>query len=355
MFLGLVGGALVGAGVTLGLLGYLDLLNPASTPVTLPSTAPTTAPPPALSTNPSVTEVAATAVPSIVAVQVSGEGLRGGGSGVVYREDGYLLTNHHVIENAAEIFVIFADGIGYPAELVGSDPLTDIAVIRTARPDLTPIRLGAEADLIIGERTVAVGNPLGLQGGPSVTSGILSATGRALVVESGRILYGLLQTDAPITRGSSGGALLDQEAKLIGITTAIGVSDVGAEGLGFAVPVDMAVSVADDLIADGKVRHAFLGIRGGTVTQTRDQAVVPLGVGVSEAINGAAFARSGGRPDDVIVELDGRAVTSIEQMIARLRMRRADDVIAVRVLRPDASGEYRQELVLDVTLDEWSE
>src|SRR5690606_25347465 len=149
--------------------------------------------------------------------------------GVVYSEDGHILTNHHVIESATDVEVIFSDGVIYPAEIVGSDPLTDIAVISAERPDVTPIRLGTEADLVIGERTVAVGNPLGLLGGPSVTSGILSASGRSLLVERDRWLYGLLQTDAPITRGSSGGALLDEEAKLIGITTAIGGSDVGAE------------------------------------------------------------------------------------------------------------------------------
>lgn len=352
----LLGGVLLGTGVTLGVLGFVGVLDPdiESVPATTVVDAPTTTSPPLVvadgAPNPSVIDVASAAIPSIVAVEVVDENqVRGGGSGVVYREDGYLITNHHVIADANEIFVIFSDGVGYPAELVGSDPLTDIAVLRTTRPDLAPIRLGAASDLVIGERAVAVGNPLGLLGGPSVTTGILSATGRSLLVEADTQLYGLLQTDAPITRGSSGGALLDQEAKLIGITTAIGVSDVGAEGLGFAVPVDLAVSVADDLIADGMVRHALMGINGTTVTDTREDAVVPLGVGVTALSPNSAYEDAGGAVDDVIVELEGEPVTSIQQLIARLRMRREGDEVTVRVVRAD------EELTFDVELGAWQQ
>src|SRR5690606_23741730 len=187
-----------------------------------------------------------------------------------------------------------------------------------------------------------------LIGGPSVTSGILSAKGRSLQVTADTILYGLLQTDAPITRGSSGGALLDEEAKLIGITTAIGVSDVGAEGLGFAVPVDLAVSVADDLIADGEVRHALLGITGETVTEDRNGASVPLGVGVESLSPASAYGEAGGERGDVIVSIDGEPVTSIQNLIARLRMRRAGDEISVTALRDD------EQLTFRVELGEWT-
>ncbi len=352
----LFGGVLLGTGVTLGVLGLVGVLDPnvQSVPATTVATAPTTtAPPPPIVAEgaiPSVIEVASAAIPSIVAVEVvNSNDIRGGGSGVVYRDDGYLITNHHVVADAEDIFVIFADGVGYPAELVGSDPLTDIAVLSTTRPDLAPIRLGAASDLVIGERAVAVGNPLGLLGGPSVTTGILSATGRSLVIEADTQLYGLLQTDAPITRGSSGGALLDQEAKLIGITTAIGVSDVGAEGLGFAVPVDLAVSVAEDLINDGIVRHALMGITGTTTTENRQDATVPLGVGVNTLSPDSAYERAGGELDDVIFELQGDPVTSIQQLIARLRMFRAGDTVEVKALRGD------RELTLQVVLGEWQQ
>ena len=198
----LLAGVLLGTGVTLGVLAVLGLLdgNVVRVPRTTLAAAPTTTAPPDLpeGATASITQVAETAIPSIVAVTSLIDGLPSGGSGVVYSEDGHLLTNH-VIENATDLRVIFSDGIAFDAEVVGSDPLTDIAVLHTDRTDLTPIRLGSEADLVIGERTVAVGNPLGLIGGPSVTSGILSAKGRSLQVTADTILYGLLQTDAPIT------------------------------------------------------------------------------------------------------------------------------------------------------------
>lgn len=345
----ILGGVLLGTGVTLGVLAALGVLDegdlirsPRATP-----TVPTTTAPAPVEPGASISDVAAAAIPSVVAVSVIDEnGLDGGGSGVVYR-DGYLLTNHHVIANAEQLGVIFSDGVAYPAEIVGSDELTDIAVISTTRPDLAPITLGTEADLVIGERTVAVGNPLGLLGGPSVTSGILSATGRSLLVERDRWLYGLLQTDAPITRGSSGGALLDEEAKLIGITTAIGVSDVGAEGLGFAVPVDMAVGVAEDLIADGEVSHAMLGIQGRTVTESLGDATVPLGVEVSSITPGSAYSAAGGEMGDVIQRIAGESVTSIEQLIAILRMYRAGDEVVVEAIRGD------EEITFPVELGEW--
>lgn len=144
----LLGGVLLGTGVTLGVLGFVGVLDPEveSVPATTISGAPTTTSPPLIvadgGTSSSVIDVASAAIPSIVAVEVVDENqVRGGGSGVVYRDDGYLITNHHVVADASEIFVIFSDGVGYPAELVGSDPLTDIAVLRTTRPDLAPIRL----------------------------------------------------------------------------------------------------------------------------------------------------------------------------------------------------------------------
>lgn len=353
MVLTVLGGALLGTGVTLGVLGVLGLLAPAGTTgasdtvsTTITST---TAAVQAASVPASVSQVATTAIPSIAAVETTDStGLLVSGSAVVYGDGGYLITNNHVVEDAVRIFVTFADGVGYPAELVGTDPLTDIAVISTHRPDLTPIELGSEDGLEIGQPTVAVGNPLGLLGGPSVTTGIISALGRSLTVEGETRLYGLLQTDAPITRGSSGGALLDEQAHLIGITTAIGISDVGAEGLGFAVPVDLATGVADDLIHDGTVHHAQLGISGNSFTDTRDEAEVPVGVGVVNLTENSAYGAAGGQVQDVIVSLDGRPVTTIDQLIARLRKRRAGDEISVQALRGN------RHIDLAVTLGEWT-
>lgn len=353
MLLTILGGALLGTGVTLGVLGGLGLLAPAGVAATADTvastTTSTTAVVQAASTPASVSQVAATAIPSIAAVDMTDStGLMVSGSAVVYGDDGYLITNNHVVQDAATIFVTFSDGVGYRAELVGTDPLTDIAVIATHRPDVTPIQQGSDADLQIGQPTVAVGNPLGLMGGPSVTTGIISALGRSLTVEGETTLYGLLQTDAPITRGSSGGALLDEQAHLIGITTAIGVSDVGAEGLGFAVPVDLATGVADDLIRDGVVHHAQLGISGNSVTNTRDEAEIPVGVGVVNLTEDSAYGAAGGQVQDVIVKLDGQPVTTIQQLIARLRKRRAGDQVSVEALRSN------QSIDVTVTLGEWA-
>ncbi|MGA7272381.1 MAG: trypsin-like peptidase domain-containing protein [Acidimicrobiia bacterium] len=352
MVLTILGGVLLGTGLTLGALGVLGLLAPAdvtSAADTVTTTTSTTAAVQAASAPASVSQVAATAIPSIAAVDTTDStGLLVSGSAVVYGDGGYLITNNHVVQDAVSIFVTFADGVGYRGELVGTDPLTDIAVISTHRPDLTPIELGSEDKLQIGQPAVAVGNPLGLLGGPSVTTGIISALGRSLTVEGETRLYGLLQTDAPITRGSSGGALLDERAHLIGITTAIGVSDVGAEGLGFAVPVDLATGVADDLIHDGTVHHAQLGISGNSFTDTRDEAEVPVGVGVVNLTQDSAYGAAGGQVQDVIVSLDGQPVTTIDQLIARLRKRRAGDEISVQAVRGS------QHVDLAVTLGEWT-
>jgi S1-C subfamily serine protease len=205
------------------------------------------------------------------------------------------------------------------------------------RADLTPIDIGQATYLAIGQTVVAAGSPLGLEGGPTVTSGIISALNRSLGVDAGEPLYGLVQTDAPISPGSSGGALVDAEARLIGITTAIAVSDVGAEGLGFAVPVDIVVGVVNDLIANGEVAHARLGIEGTTAWADRDGAEYPAGVGVTGIPSGSAFEDSGGQINDVIVEIAGVEVKTLDDLLAVLRRLRAGQEVPVRILRSDAA------------------
>ena len=271
--------------------------------------------------------------------------LRGGsGSGVIYGEEGYIITNHHVVEGSSELFVTFSDGARFEAEFIGSDPITDLAVLRVNRADLTPIDLGSSQYLAIGEPAVAVGNPLGLRGGPTITSGIVSALDRSLAVQPGQVLYGLVQTDAPIAPGSSGGALVDARGRLIGITTAIAVSDVGAEGLGFAIPVDLAIGVVNDLIVDRDVRHARLGISGETVWASEDGAEFPVGVGVTNVISGSAYESAGGQVNDVITEVNGVPVNTIDRLLTTLRMLRAGDVVQVRILRSN------DQLLVDIEL-----
>jgi S1-C subfamily serine protease len=339
--LGLFGGVLLGTGVTLAVLGFTGVFeeptpptNPPPPVLTLP---PPTSTPPVVVESGNATEVAQRAIPSIVAVEVPSAFGLGGGSGVVYSPDGYIITNHHVVTGAEDMMVVFADGGRWAAEVIGSDPLTDIAVLRVGRVDLTPIDIGSSAGLTIGERAVAVGNPLALEGGPSVTYGIVSALNRTLEVQTGTTLYGLIQTDAPITRGSSGGALLDNDARLVGITTAIAVSDVGAEGLGFAIPIDMAIGVANDLIESGVVNHALLGIQGRTVFAEQEGAEYPVGVLVTDVSAASAYEEAGGQVNDVITDLDGVPITTMDTLLTILRSRRAGEDVTVAVTRSDSS------------------
>ena len=344
--LGIMGGVLLGTGVTFAVLGFTGVFTEPTSP-TIPPAPILTAPPPTAAPQPlidssTVTAVAARAIPSIVTVEVSGFlGSGGGGSGVVYGDDGYIVTNNHVIARASSIAVIFSDGARFPADLIGADPLTDLAVLRVDRDDVTSIDIGTSESLQIGQAAIAVGNPLGLVGGPSVTAGIVSALNRFIDVETDSPLYGLIQTDAPITRGSSGGALLDGNARLIGITTAIAVSDVGAEGLGFAVPIDMAAGVIADLIEDGEVSHAVLGIRGETAFANLDGAGFPVGVLVTDILRNSAYESAGGQINDVITSVDGVAIDTIDEMRARLRFMRSGDTALVVILRGDAQLELQ--------------
>ncbi len=332
------------------------LINGDSTPSTLPEPKrESQSDPSAVSTLPVlgtvdlVAEVAARTIPSIVTVQsLDGDGgLEGSGSGVVIRSDGFIVTNQHVIEDANELRVIMSDGLSYPAELVGADPLMDIAVIKLEATDLPPIAFGTMDGLRTGAPAIAVGNPLGLDGGPSVTAGVISAFDRSLVTDflTGETLFGLLQTDAPITRGSSGGALLDSEGRLLGITTAIGLSDVGAEGLGFAIPINLLEGIVQDLMSTGEVQHAFLGIRGSSALDELDQGVAsPLGVAIS-LLEDSAIGAAGAEEGDVIVALDGVPVRSMPLLVARLREYRAGDRVMVTLQREDEQFDIR--LTLD--------
>lgn len=346
--LGLIGGVLLGTGLTFAILGYVGVFEEPTPPTIPPApvlTAPTaTTPLPTFGDEVSVASVAARAIPSTVAVEISSFLQGGSGSGVVYGESGYILTNNHVVESGGEIHVVFSDGARFGAEVVGTDPITDIAVLRVERNDLVPMSLGSGSNLAIGEPVVAVGNPLGLPGGPTVTTGIVSALDRRLAMGLQRELVGLIQTDAPIAPGSSGGALIDASGSLVGITTAIAVSDVGAEGLGFAVPVEIATGVANDLIETGEVRHALLGVVGDTAWAQEGGAEFPVGVLVTDVSSDATYAEAGGQINDVILEVDGVQVRTIDSLLARLRHYRAADVIPLRILRGDA------ETTLDVTM-----
>ena len=279
----------------------------------------------------------------------------GGGSGVVINEKGLIITNHHVIDNATDVRVIFEDGRMYEATVIGSDKLTDIGVVKIQNEKLIPISFGNSESIFVGDLAVAIGHPLTLGAAPTVTTGVISALNRRLDVGSESMnnavtLFGLIQTDAPITRGSSGGALLNQKGELIGITTAIATADVGAEGLGFAVPINLALGIVEDILDDGKVLHAFLGILGAQYFEVADDgARIFSGVVIEELYGPAddiyAIGKAGALSGDVIKKVNDIDITTLDQLITILRNKRAGDAITVEILR----GENI--ITLDFTLD----
>ena len=296
-----------------------------------------------------VVSIAEIATKTIVQVQVgerdeNGDFISvGGGSGVVIEKNGLIITNHHVIEDATDVRVIFEDGRMYESEIIGSDRLTDIGVIKINIESLTPISFGNSSDILVGDLAVAIGHPLTLGAAPTVTTGIISALDRRLDVGSdamntGVTLFGLIQTDAPITRGSSGGALLNQNGELIGITTAIATADVGAEGLGFAVPINLAMSIVKDILDDGKVLHAFLGILGAQYFEVADDgARIFSGVLIQELYGPAddiyAIGKAGALAGDIIKKVNDINVTTLDQLITILRSMRAGDEITIEIER----------------------
>ena len=308
-----------------------------------------------------IVSIAELATKTIVQVQVGilnedGDFLpNGGGSGVVISNDGLIMTNHHVIDESNEVRVIFEDGRMYESQIIGSDKLTDVGLLKINAANLFPISIGNSDILSVGDLAVAIGHPLTLGAAPTVTSGVVSALARRLDVGSeimgnGVTLFGLIQTDAPITRGSSGGALINNNGELIGITTAIATADVGAEGLGFAVPINLALSIADDLIKEGQVFHAFLGILGAQHFETAsDGARVFSGVYIQELYGPTndmfAIGKAGALPGDIIKKVNGEIVKTLDGLITELRKKRAGDSIEIEILRNE------QYIILDFELD----
>jgi len=275
-----------------------------------------------------IVSIAELATKTIVQVQVGnmsedGEFLpNGGGSGVVISDDGLIMTNHHVIDNSTQVRVVFEDGRMYESEIIGSDRFTDIGLLKISASNFVPLSLGAA---------------------PTVTTGVVSALERRLDVggeamNSGVTLFGLIQTDAPITRGSSGGALINSNGELIGITTAIATADVGAEGLGFAVPVNLALGIADDLLKEGRILHAFLGILGAQHFETaEDGARVFSGVIIQELYGPGnevfAIGKAGALAGDIIKKINGVNVKTLDGLITVLRQKRAGDTVEIEILR----------------------
>ncbi|MFA9445931.1 S1C family serine protease [Egicoccus sp. AB-alg6-2] len=282
--------------------------------------------------------IAQQVAPSVARVDARGATGSGSGSAVVYRTDGVLVTNHHVVADAVEVSVTLPDGERLPAEIVGTDPSSDLAVLRVDATDL-PVPMWAGADDLpeVGDTAVAIGSPFGLDG--SVTSGIVSALGRTVTTPQAA-LVDLLQTDAAINPGNSGGALVDGAGRVIGVNTAIASSSGGNDGIGFAIPAGTVRNVADQLLTDGAVRHAFLGVAGQTVD--RDVArlyglPVEQGAVLAEVPDGPA-ADAGLRPGDIVIRMDDHEVATMAELAGRIQQYRPGDEVQVTYLR---DGEQR--------------
>ena len=258
----------------------------------------------------------------------------GSGSGFVFTPDGYLLTNSHVVHGATAIEVTRPDGIKAPAQLVGEDPETDLAVLRIGSSrSLAHVELGDSTRLRVGQIAIAIGNPLGLT--HTVTSGIVSALGRSLRSTSGRMIDNVIQTDAALNPGNSGGPLLDSRGRVIGVNTAI---IPGAQAISFAVAINSAKWVVTQLFSHGRVRRAHIGLAGSTVPISRRVARFldvqqDSAVRVSEVQPGSPAAVGGLKKDDLIVGIDGAATRSIDDLQRQLDESRIGKACIVRVLR----------------------
>jgi S1-C subfamily serine protease len=291
------------------------------------------APPPS-STVDAVVGIADRVRPAIAQVRAERPGGDVSGSGVIFRSDGEVLTNAHVVDGATSVEVVLASGRQLNGHVVGSDSLTDAAVVKVDGGPFPVAELGSAVDLKVGQTAVAIGSPLALAGGPSVTAGVISALHRSVRTPQNMSLFDMIQTDAPIAPGSSGGALLDGRGRVIGITTAIAVSDVGPEGLGFATPIDVARSVADELIATGRATHAWMGIEGTDLDGATALDLDLDGGAMVNSVKPATPADAAGLvARDVIVALDGKPVLSMGALVAALRNHRPGDVVTIDVVR----------------------
>jgi S1-C subfamily serine protease len=345
-------GAAIGTGTTLALLLPDEGTGTVSAPaIQVDGDAGGIVPAVAQAVTPSVVRIDVVGVPTGPALGPGGAPALG--SGVIYRSDGYILTNHHVVDGAEEVRVRLSSGDILPAEVVGSDPLNDLAVLRVERTDLPAINLrSADEPLIVGETVVAIGSPFGLDA--SVTTGIISALNREIAVdeaeEGGRLVIpSVIQTDAAINPGNSGGALVDARGRLVGINTAILTRSGASQGVGFAVSAEQAIASADQLIEEGFVRHPLLGIAGIDVSPEVAEEFgleASRGAVVDSVQEGTGAADAGMRPGDIIVGIDGEPLATMSELVAEVRRRSPGEVLTLSVVR---NGD---ELEIEVTLGE---
>jgi serine protease DegQ len=282
-----------------------------------------------------IPEIVSKVEPSVVTVQLRG----GSGSGVIWDRDGVIVTNNHVVQAGGPVQVAFADGSRVPARVLATDPRSDLALLRADRKGL-PAAAFADALPRVGELAIAMGSPLGFEN--TVTAGIVSGLGRS-IPGSGPSLADLIQTDAPISPGNSGGALVNARGQVMGINVAYIPPEARAVSIGFAIPSPRVVNVVRQLLEDGTVDYAFLGIRYQEVSPNLAQQFdlpVASGVVVTEVIGGSPAATAGLRPGDIIVKTDDRAVATGGDLTLALRDKRPGDRITLEIVR--SGGQRRQ-------------
>ncbi|HVT09902.1 MAG TPA: trypsin-like peptidase domain-containing protein [Polyangia bacterium] len=290
-----------------------------------------------------VTAVADEVSPSVLRLDVEGvrpagrargrESGTGSGSGFVFTPDGYVLTNSHVVSGASKITLTTLDGRRFPAHLVGDDPHTDLAVVRAFTTDIPPVSLGESSSLRVGQIAVAVGNPYGFD--CSVTAGVVSALGRSLRTQTGRLIDDVIQTDAALNPGNSGGPLCDANGRVIGVNTAM---ILPAQGICFAIAVNTAAFVVGKLIHEGRVRRAYLGVGGQTVPLHRrvvrfHNLETESAVFVASVEADSPAARAGLRDGDLIVSFAGQATAGIDDLHRLLTEERAGQTHPLVVMR----------------------
>jgi putative serine protease PepD len=337
-------GALLGTGGSLLYLG--DRIEEAARPQASPVAA-GDAPAPVVEVGDEVegmdrvAAVAEAVLPTVVQVNIRGGGLAGAagnGSGVVYRSDGHIMTNNHVVAGADRLEVLFADGSRADATIVGTDVDTDLAVIKVEQTGLTAITVGDSSQLRVGELAVALGSPFGLEG--TVTAGVVSSLNRQIRVGApdgaSLTLPNVIQTDAPINPGNSGGALVNGNGELIGINSAIltqGGTAANA-GVGFAIPVNIATEIADQLIEQGFVQHPFLGVAGIDVNrELAGRLGVEDGAYIEQVVPDTPAAEAGLQEGDVIVEIAGENIGSMQDLIGAVLRQEVGDAVDITYIR----------------------
>ena len=329
--------------LSIAIIGCTSSTSSATIPT--PTSAPTqTATPPEDYNLPSITDVVDQVNPAVVSIVVGTVSYNWfmqpvpseqAGSGVIIDTEGYILTNNHVVEDGTSITVSLTDGRSFDATLVGTDPSTDLAVIKIDGGDLPTASFGNSSALRVGEWVVAIGNALALEGGPTVTVGVISAMGRTIEVDSETTLYNLIQTDAAINPGNSGGPLINLNGEVIGINTAK-ISSVEVSGVGFAISADSALPVIDELITKGYVSRPYLGISLVTVTPAIVRSYdlnVDKGALIYYLNPGTPAANAGLRPGDVITVFDDIEIETADDVILAIRNHSIGDTVQIKYYR----------------------